>query len=53
MKRTRKEKPATSAERTKKFRRKIYADQGKYDALLQKDFDRKKVTCEMKKVYSE
>ena len=29
---------------------KIYADQEMHDALLQKERDRKKVTCEMKKI---
>ena len=49
MKPTRKEKPAISAERTNKCRMKIYADNGKHEAFLQKGRDRKKVACKMKK----
>ena len=49
MKPTRKEKPAVSAERTKKCWMKIYADNGKHEAFLQKGRHRKKVTCKMKK----
>ena len=49
MKPTRKKRQAISAERTKKCRMKIYADKGKHEALLQKDRDRKKVACKMKK----
>ena len=45
MKSTRKEKPAISAEGTKKCWMKIYADKGKHEAWLQKDRDRKKVAC--------